>query len=97
MAKGLYTNVELIDSIIIDLNSCIKEVADGQYIQACNMVTQMSQKLVNLRNTVDNDLKNREQVIEELTAKLRAAGVEMTKVAPEEFIKPVDSETQGVA
>ena len=97
MANGFYTNVELIDSIIIDLNSCIKEVADGQYIQACNMVTQMSQKLVNLRNTVDNDLKNREQVIEELTAKLRAAGVEMTKVAPEEFIKSVDSETQGVA
>ena len=100
MSKGLYTNSELLDSIIIDLNNTIKEFLDGQYIQVCYNITSISQKLVNLRQTIDNDLKNRDQTIETLKNELRMAGHEVIDVAPDklhehlqEIGKSVDSGT----
>ena len=87
MNNGLYTNTELMDTIIIDLNNALKELLSGQYIQACCHVTQMSQKLVNLRNTIDNDLKNREETIEHLKQVLRDSGIEVRDITPEEMEK----------
>ena len=66
MANGIYTNSEIIDSLVLDLNNVLKEQQNGQFIQACCIVTQMTQKLMNLRKTIDDDLKNREQTIETL-------------------------------
>ena len=86
MGKAIMTNVELIESIIVDLNTLCKEAANGQYINACMCVTQMSQKLLNLRKTVDDDLKNREQTIESLKESLRNAGHIVEDVTPQEFI-----------
>lgn len=68
--KGLYTNSELVDTLIVDLNNVLKELVSGQYIQACCYVTQMSQKLVNLRKTIDKDLQNKDRIIEELKSAL---------------------------
>lgn len=87
MANGLYTNTELMDSVIVDLNNTLKDIFSGQYIQACCHVTQMSQKLVNLRNTIDNDLKNREETIERLKQVLRDSGVEVRDITTGDIAK----------
>lgn len=86
MANGIYTNTEIMDSVIVDLNDMVKELVGGQYIQACCIVAQMSQKLLNLRNTINNDLKNREKTIETLKEQLRNAGQTVTDMTPQEFI-----------
>jgi len=87
MANGFYNNQELVDTIIVDLNNAIKEQMTGQYIQACRIVAQISQKLINLRNGIDNDLKNKDRVIENLKEQLRDAGAEITEMSPEEFVE----------
>lgn len=83
MANGLYTNSELVDSIILDLNNLPKELIDGQFIRACNIITQMSQKLINLRQTIDNDLKSRDETIENLKREIRNLGGEVIDVKDE--------------
>ena len=87
MANGLYSNSEIVDSLIADLNTVIKETASGQYLQACCYITGMVQKLTNLRRTIDNDLKNRDETIEQLKRELRSAGREIVDVTPEKLIK----------
>ncbi len=87
MANGLYTNAELVDSIIVDLNSVIAKALDGQYIQACGTITQIAQKLVNLRTTIDRDLQSRDAHIEDLKAELRACGHEVIDVPEQDLTK----------
>lgn len=89
MANGLLTNSELIDSVLDDLNSLLREHARGQYVTASCIVSTMANKLVNLRNTIDNDLKNREQTIENLKTALRNAGQIVQDFTPEELIKGI--------
>ena len=86
MEKGLYTNSELLNSLIVDLNNLIKEQMAGQYINACNIVYQMSQKLVNLRQTIDDDINNRNKTIETLKEELRMAGHEVNDMTPQQFV-----------
>lgn len=83
MKNGIYTNQELIGTIINDLNDVLKLQNGGQHIQACAVVTGMAQKLVNLRQTIDDDLKNRDETISTLKARLRACGQEVIEVSPE--------------
>lgn len=80
MAKGLYTNAELIDSLIVDLNNVLKYQFGGQYIQSCGIISQMGQKLLNLRTAVENDIKSKNEYIENLKLELRAAGREVIEV-----------------
>lgn len=87
MAKDIMTNSELIESLILDLNNSLKEITSGQYINFCSIVYQMAQKLINLRNTIDNDLKNREQTIETLKEELRNAGHEVNDMTQKEFVE----------
>lgn len=86
MADGTYTNAELIDTIIVDLNNMVKEQINGQLITACAFLTQATQKLLNLRKTIDNDIKNREKTIETLKEELRCAGVDVVDMTPQEFL-----------
>lgn len=86
MANGLYSNTELITSIIGDLNSVLQAQAGGEHLKACAVMTGVVQKLVNLRQHVDDDLKNRDETIDSLKAKLRACGVEIIEVAPENLM-----------
>jgi hypothetical protein len=87
MAKGIYTNEELVDTLISDLNSLLKNAAGGQYIQACVIVTGMSQKMINLKSGIKNDLDNKNRIIEELKEQLRQAGAEVNDMSIEEFMK----------
>lgn len=85
MSNGFMSNSELIDSVIFDLNNVLKEQLNGQYIQACCYVTKISQKLLNLRNTIDNDLKNREETIEKLKEQLRRCGCNIIDMTAQEI------------
>lgn len=83
--SGLLTNKELINSIINDLNEYLKAQASGQMLQAAAIMAGVSQKLLNLYRTVDDDLKNRDKTIDSLKQQLRAAGVEVIDVPPEKL------------
>ena len=84
MANGTYTNSEIIGSLINDLNELIKSQTAGEHIKACSLVVGMTQKLVNLRKTIDDDIKSREETISHLKEQLRSAGVEIVEVSMEE-------------
>ena len=86
MANGIYTNHELVDTIIADLNNVVKQAVNGQYLQCCAVITQITQKLINLRNTVDDTVKNRDQTIETLKEELRNAGHTVNDMTPQEFV-----------
>lgn len=87
MGKGVYTNSELVDTIIVDLNNMIKEALSGQYVQICYIVTAITQKLMNLKKGIDADLASKDKVIEQLKEQLRAAGAEVEDLTPEQFIE----------
>lgn len=80
MKNGTYTNQELIGTIINDLNDVLKLQNGGQHIQACAVVTGIAQKLVNLRQTIDDDLKNRDETISTLKARLLECGFEVVEM-----------------
>ena len=87
MADVTYTNKELIDTIIVDLNNLPGKLIAGQFIQFCTIVSQMGQKLINLRETIDADLKNREATIETLKRQLREMDCEVVDIPAEQLIK----------
>lgn len=64
--KGLMDNEGLCDSLLADLNNIPKILMTGQYIQFCVLVTSMSQKLINLKNGIGNDMKSMQDKVEEL-------------------------------
>lgn len=86
--NGIYTHSELIDSILQDLNSLMKCHMIGEHVTACAIMTGISQKLLKLKEGVANDLKNREETIEQLKEELRACGREVVDV-PVENIEEV--------
>lgn len=86
MANGVYSNAELIDTLIVDLNNLLSKAVAGQYIQACGIVSAMAQKLVNLRDSIPADLAGKDRVIEELKAQLRNMGATVVDMTPEEYI-----------
>ena len=99
MANGIYTNHEIVDSLLIDLNNALKDAVCGQLLQFCCHITQMSQKIVNLRDTVDNDIKNRDDTIKILKKELRNAGHTVDDMTPQEFIEKFmakEGECKGV-
>lgn len=86
MANGTYTNEELVDSIILDLNNLTKELVGGQYIQFCNVVTNMGKKLFNLRNGIKADIDSKDKVIEQLKEQLRNMGQDIEELTADEFV-----------
>lgn len=87
MGKGVFSNTELIDTLINDLNTLVKNVASGQYIQFCLIVTQMTQKLVNLKTGVESDIDNKNKVIESLKETIRNMGEGVTDVSISEYVE----------
>ena len=83
----MLTNEELVDTLISDLNSLLKNAASGQYIQACVIVTGMSRKLINLKGGIKKDIDNKNRIIETLKEHIRNLGEEVTDMSIEEYIK----------
>lgn len=87
MKNGIYNNQEFIDTIIVDLNTLIKEVINGQFIQACSSVRDIANKLITLRQSIDNDIKSRNETIEQLKEELKRTGVDIKDIPIEQLIK----------
>lgn len=66
--KGLYTSEGLIDSLIVDCNRLTQHLAAGQYVQYCNTVVQMVQKLGSLKEGIRKEHEDRDKAIQELQA-----------------------------
>lgn len=81
----MYTNSELIGSILTDLNEMMKYQAAGQFIQATTVFVGIVQKLVQLRQHIDDDLKNRDETIQSLKDELKACGREVVDIPANEF------------
>ena len=64
--KGLFDNEGLCDTLIVDCNSLVKSLAGGNYVQFCNIVVQMVQKLSNLKKGIRNDLDSLNSKVEDL-------------------------------
>lgn len=86
----MYTNSELIDSLIVDCNDLAKNIISGNGLAVCTLIVQMVQKLANLKKGVKNDLANREETIRILKDELRKAGKEVVDTTPEEVGKVMD-------
>lgn len=86
----MLANLQLIDSLIEDLNNAIKCQMGGQYILWCQACLQIVQKLHNLKSGVEAEIKNRDEIIGTLKRELRAAGREVIDIPAEEIIKNPD-------
>ena len=95
MANGTYTNSELVDTLILDLNNLPKQLIDGQYIQFCSVVVQMGQKLINLREGIKKDLESKDRTIEQLKQALRNTGQVVEDMTPEQLISEMRGEGNG--
>lgn len=87
MANGLLNNEGLVDTIIYDLNNLPKLLIDNQFIAFCNLVSQMGQKLINLKKGIKSDIDNKNQVIESLKGTIRNMGEGVTDVSIEEYME----------
>lgn len=64
--KGIYDSDGLIDTIIADCNNLGKHMMDGQFIQFCNTIVGMTQKLVQLKAGIRADRESRDRTINEM-------------------------------
>lgn len=85
--SDLKTTPELIDSIIIDCDSAVKELVAHGYIGFCAKMVGIVQKLAALKNGYGKDLKNREETIEALKAEIRRMGGTVEDMPINEFLK----------
>ena len=64
--KGLYDSDGLIDTLIVDCNNLEKHLVSGQYVQFCNTIVSMVQKLSNLKDGIKADRNCLTQIISEM-------------------------------
>lgn len=87
MAKGTYTNLELVDTLIVDLNRIPTLLYQGQNIAFCDLIAKMGQRLGLLKQGIQADLDNKDKQIEHLKGQLRSAGYEIENMTPDEFVE----------
>ena len=63
---GLYDNIGLIDSMIVDCNALVKDLFDGQFIRFCSRLSGIGQKLLNLKEGVQHDTESLRKEINDL-------------------------------
>lgn len=63
---GLFDNIGLIDTLIVDCNELPKLLISGQGVGWCAKVVEMTQKLVNLKKGVRADVDSMRKQIETL-------------------------------
>lgn len=97
MANGLLTNTELVDSLISDLNSLVKDMASGQYVHFCIGVHNMVQKLLNLKSGIQSDIDNKNKTIESLKETIKSLGADVEDVSIEDFVQKYHTEKKDGA
>jgi hypothetical protein len=86
--KGLYDNEGLCDTLIKDMNNLLKQLFSGQYLAACNVITQITQKLVNLKKGIKTDTDSLKNNIEDL----KKQNAELNRMLSEQKKDGVESE-----
>ena len=64
--RGVWDNEGMCDSLVFDVNSLVKLLMNGQFIQFCAKVAEMAVKLANLKKGIKADLESKDKIIEEL-------------------------------
>lgn len=64
--KGLFDNAGMCDSLITDCNNAVKNICSGQYIQFCNTIIAMVQKITNLKKGIVADIEAKDKIIAEI-------------------------------
>ncbi len=64
--SGLYDNIGLIDTLIIDCNNLPKLLIDNQFVAFCGTIAQMVQKLKNIKEGIEADKKDMERQINDI-------------------------------
>ena len=72
--KGVYDNIGLIDTLIVDCNLLEKELISGKYIGICVKLVEMVQKLDNLKKGVLNDAEAKNKQIADLRQLIEGRG-----------------------
>ena len=72
--KGVYDNIGLIDTLIVDCNLLEKELISGKYIGFCVKLVEMVQKLDNLKKGVLNDAEAKNKQIADLRQLIEGRG-----------------------
>lgn len=70
----------IIESILDDINNMLKAALNGQPIQSCAILTGIAQKIVTIRTGVENEMKTRDNTIEQLKNELQKRGVEVAEI-----------------
>lgn len=68
--KGLFDNIGLIETLIVDCQEAVHAMTEGSYIRWCNIMVSMVQKLTNLKKGVQTDIESRDKAISDLTEKI---------------------------
>lgn len=63
--KGLFDNLGLIDTLIVDCNKLPQLLFNGQNVAFCAKITEMVQKLSNLKEGVKNDTESLQMQLED--------------------------------
>lgn len=83
----MLTHEELIDSLIVDCNNAVKCCHCGEYVAFCSTIVQMVQKLANLKNGIQTDIRNRETNIRFLEKRLSDLGHPIDKIDANDLLK----------
>ena len=70
---GLYDNVGIVESLIVDCNNLPSMLYTGRNIAFCSSLVQMVQKLDLLRKGIKNDTEALQKQVEELSKALEEA------------------------
>ena len=62
---GLYDNVGLIETLIIDMNNLVRRAMAGEYVNFCTTVVSIVQRLANLKAGVQHDIDSLKEQLEE--------------------------------
>lgn len=85
MAKGVFTNLEMIDSLISDLNNAEKYLFEGQIIAHCDGIAKIAQKITLLKHGIEKDIENRDETISKLKSQIEEMGAKVIDCKPEEL------------
>ena len=64
--KGLYDNIGLIETLIVDCERVMKALVSGEYMRFSALMVGMVQKLNNLRDGVKSDTESLQKQVKEL-------------------------------
>ena len=64
--KGLYDSGGMIDTLIVDCDALVRDLAGGSYVAFCARIVDMVQKLSRLKDGIVEDRKILEERIREL-------------------------------